>query len=120
MTPSQFLSNLRPCKDGYAFAMRFKTMAEVWDACERPDWLLWILDKKGLPAERERRLFACWCAEQALALIPSPDPRSVEAVRVSREYAEGRATREELSAARTAAADAAARSAADAAARSAA
>ena len=68
-------------------------------------------------SDRAARLFACDCAEWALALNEQPDPRSVEAVRVARLYAVGEATSEELNAARSAARNAAdaARSAAGAA-----
>jgi len=75
--------------------------------------------------EREQRLWGCDCAERALLRERDagrePDPRSWEAVRVSRLYADGEATLEELDAAWSAwhaawDADAAARAAADAAA----
>jgi hypothetical protein len=61
--------------------------------------------------ERTARLFACDCAQWALSLVEKPDPRSVEAVRVARLFADGEATPEELAAA-GAAAGAAARDAA--------
>ena len=64
--------------------------------------------------ERNARLFACDCAERALARSEQPDPRSVEAIRVSRAFANGEATSEQLAAA-WAAAWAAARAAAEAA-----
>lgn len=50
------------------------------------------------------RLFACDCAERALALLRMRglplDPRSSAAVQIARRYAEGQATVEELTAAR--------------------
>ena len=57
--------------------------------------------------DRTARLFACDCADRALALIDKPDPRSTESVRVARLYAIGKATKEQLAAARAAASDAA-------------
>lgn len=27
------------------------TLLSAWNACERPDWMLWLLHKMGLPAE---------------------------------------------------------------------
>ena len=50
--------------------------------------------------ERTARLFAAWCARQALALVPDPDPRSVAAVDTAERFASGRATAGELDAAR--------------------
>jgi len=49
--------------------------------------------------DRTLRLFAADCAERALSRVASPDPRSVEAVRVARLFAEGGATESELAAA---------------------
>ena len=49
--------------------------------------------------EKTARLFACDCAERALERIKTPDPRSVAAIAVSRRFANGTATREELAAA---------------------
>ena len=55
--------------------------------------------------ERTARLFAVWCARQAMALIPDPDPRSVAVVDTAERFANGRATADELAAARAAAWD---------------
>ena len=55
----------------------------------------------------ELHIFAIWCAEQALDLIEKPDPRSLEALRVKKLWIEGKATDEELAAARDAASAAA-------------
>jgi len=49
--------------------------------------------------ERTARLFAVWCARQALALVPDPDPRSVAAVDTAERFAYGHATAGELDAA---------------------
>ena len=70
--------------------------------------IIWLLCSNEFMAERDLRLFAVWCAREALSLIDSPDPRSVAACGVAERYANGEASQEELAAAR-AAADAAAR-----------
>ena len=95
MTPIDFLTRNEACEAGRCYAMGFKTMAEVWDNCPRGNWLLWILKKLQITPERELRLFACWCAEQA----QPTDPRSLTAIAVSRRYAMGEATLSELQAA---------------------
>ena len=59
---------------------------------------LWALISCCLD-DRQRRLFACDCAEIALGLVTHPDPRSIESIRVARLYAVGEATAEQLSAA---------------------
>jgi len=66
-----------------------------------------LLQRLGTWDDRSARLFACDCADRALALLEKPDPRSVEAVAVARRFAVGDATGKELDAARAAAEDAA-------------
>ena len=62
-----------------------------------------LVSLAGVTTEENLRLFAADCAEDALSLVESPDPRSVEAIRVARLYAVGEATQGELAAARAAA-----------------
>ena len=64
--------------------------------------VLWMYD-----ATRVLHEFALWCAEEALKLVDKPDPRSLEALRIKRLWLDGKATDEELAAARDAAWDAA-------------
>jgi hypothetical protein len=76
------------------------------DACPAID-RLWVVCHEGWIDNRTLRLFAVWCARQALALIDHPDPRSVSAVDTAERYANGQATDEERAAAWAAAGDAA-------------
>ena len=91
---------------------------------DEPLSLVTILDSNGLGDalwalrtvegfDREKRLFAVWCARQVEHLLT--DQRSRDALDVADRFARGRATREELDAAAYAAADAAAYAATDAA-----
>jgi hypothetical protein len=57
---------------------------------------LWVVLRSDVLSDRILRLFACNCAERALARMPNPDPRSVQAVAVARRFALGQATSEEL------------------------
>ena len=83
---------------------------QVWgDLSEEADKLagryrrtLWMAD-----ATKALHLFACDVAEAALRVAGSPDPRSVEAIRVKRLWGAGEATGAELDAAWAAAWDAA-------------
>ena len=58
---------------------------------------LWVVT--GFLDDRANRLFAVWCAKEALKLIDNPDPRSVAACDVAERYANGQATDDELAAA---------------------
>jgi len=122
ITPAEFCAATNACIEGRDFALKHATMSEVWDNCPRPDWLMWIAQKIELQIDdRTLRLFAVWCARNTplmdsrttLALLT--DQRSVDALKVAKRFANGKATAQEL-----AAAWAAARAAASAAARAAA
>jgi hypothetical protein len=65
--------------------------------------------------DKTARLFAVWCAREALKLVDKPDPRSVKACDVAERFANGEATQEERAAAGEAARDAAGDAARDAA-----
>jgi hypothetical protein len=67
----------------------------------------WVVFHEGWIDDRALRLFAVWCARQAMALIGNPDPRSITACDVAERFANGEATSEELAAARVAAGEAA-------------
>jgi hypothetical protein len=66
--------------------------------------IIWLLLRKKFMSEKDLRLFAVWCAREALRLVEDPDHRSIEACDVAERYANGEAvTQEELLAARNAA-----------------
>jgi hypothetical protein len=69
--------------------------------------ILWLLLRNEFLSEKDLKLFAIWCAREALKLIENPDERSVEACNVAERYINGEATKEELLAADDAALNAA-------------
>ena len=106
LTPKQFCDATGACSEGRAFALTQPTMADVWDKCPRPDWLLWILYKLNRqPNDRTLRLFAVWCARNTPMSGGRKtgdmltDPRSLAALEVAERYANGNATDDELAAA---------------------
>jgi hypothetical protein len=114
LTPAEFCAATKACAEGREFALRHETMAEVWDACPRTDWLIWICRKVDwMPAPRTLRLFAVWCARYTpigdghVTGDLLTDPRLLAALEVAERYAHGRATDAELVAADAYAADAA-------------
>jgi hypothetical protein len=122
LNPKEFCSATDACQEGREFAEKYNTMAQVWDASPRADWLLWILVAIDAPAnEKTERLFAIWCARSTPmhdgsttgALLT--DPRSIAALEVAERFAYGNATTEELAAAWAAARAAAGDAAGDAA-----
>ncbi|HET9109059.1 MAG TPA: hypothetical protein VFN79_17925 [Steroidobacteraceae bacterium] len=102
-----------PCSDGWRKLLAHLGKIEADDA---PLSLLTILDSNGIDDalwalravegyDREKRLYAVWCARQVEHLLT--DERSRDALDVAERFARGRATREELAAARSAAVNAA-------------
>ena len=106
LSPADFCTRTKACAEGRDWALTQPTMVEVWDNCQRPDWLLWILDAiDQRPDDRTMRLFAIWCARNTplsdgrVTGDLLTDPRSLAALKVAAQFAHGRATSEELSAA---------------------
>ena len=97
---------LNPCydPDKYAPDDWEGTALDVLKAEQVPaEDRLWLVCHDGWIDNKTLRLFAVWCARQALALVSHPDPRSINAVNVAERYANGEATKNELAAARAAA-----------------
>jgi hypothetical protein len=102
LNPKEFCTAISACDDGREFALRHATMAEVWDACPRLDWLLWIVRKVDrMPDDRTLRLFAVWCARHTplgdgrVTGDLLTDPRLRAALDVAERFADGQATEDE-------------------------
>jgi hypothetical protein len=102
MTIEQFCEKHGACEPDQTWVLaNCKTMREAWDHAPEPGWVVWIATRPGVLTERELRLFMCFCARQNWHLLT--DPRSRNVVEVAERYADGRASQEELAAARVAA-----------------
>ena len=73
------------------------------DAVKNKGDIIWLLCRKQFMSDKDMRLFAVWCAREALKLLKNPDPRSLNACDVAERFANGQATSDELDAARDAA-----------------
>ena len=100
-----FLNSLHACSEATAFADQHRSLKAAWEACPRPDWMLWLLSHVNHRDDKAYRLFACWCVRNT----PLPggrkvwdlltDDRSKNAVVVAERFANGEATEQELDAA---------------------
>ena len=106
----QYLKSLDACKPAVAWAGN-KTVEEVVATCHRGDWLLWLAKRCDIGLQ-PLNLAKGYCANTVRHLMK--DERSIKAVDIAIAFGEGKATREELDAAKSAAADAAAVDDADA------
>ena len=101
MTIEQFCTKHRACEEGKEWALAScATMTEVWEKA-KPNWLFWVATRPSVLTDKELRLFAVFCARQVQHLMT--DPRSIEAIDVAEKYAQGKASDDELAAARSAA-----------------
>lgn len=92
----RFLAKFQPLphRDFKKLARNNRTLSEVWNACDRSDWMLWMLDCIEFKPATGLRLFACYCAKQS-PIIES-DLRLVNVIGAAERFAKGEATPEEL------------------------
>ena len=106
----ELLKSFDPCynpeKIGFTKKLKLtplEAIEQFSDKVENKDDIMWILCRKEFMSERDMRLFAVWCAREALKLDDNPDERSINACNVAEKFANGNATKEEMAAARDAA-----------------
>jgi len=124
---NELIRSFNPCYDPIVIVTDDNEILTVIDwvakyrnAIKNKNDIIWLLCRNEFLSDKDLRLFAVWCAREAFKLQTSIDQRSIDAVNCAERYANGEATDDELSAARSAAWSAAvfaARSAAESAAR---
>jgi len=102
MTFNQYLKSVEACKSAVVWAGN-KNIEEVVATCHRGDWLLWLAKKCDIGLQ-PLTLAKGHCANTVRHLMN--DKRSIRAVDIAIAFGEGKATREELEAAKSAAASA--------------
>ncbi len=105
----KLLARLSACNKAVTWA-NGKMLTEAWQQCERGDWMLWLCAKmegaKGWPTRQQIIFVACDCAELALPIYEEKypnDKRVRNCIEVTRKWANGGATIEEVRQARSAA-----------------
>ena len=56
---TKVLKSMEPCVEGIKFAISCKGFQEVWDTCERSDWMTWLLKSINFKGDKKLRLYAC-------------------------------------------------------------
>jgi hypothetical protein len=122
----QRLTDLGACQEAQDWASKFRTEQAAWEACQRGNWMLWLLKRMSGPvnSESHRKFTACKCACARLGLhlyenkYPN-DKRPRTAIESAEQYSAGQSYNADTAAAYAAAhaaANAAAYAAAEAAA----
>lgn len=87
------LFRLDACREAIDWARAQSDEATAWRACERGDWMLWLLGKlSGKPGGEGRKrlvLACCDCAELVLAHVPAGEERPRKAIETARSWARG-------------------------------
>ena len=89
------LQALDPCPEAVQWLDEgdYRTLQTAWDACERADWMLWLLGKQvtttGSPAHRVIVRIACACAESVLHLVSKNEERPRKTVELAKRWADG-------------------------------
>lgn len=86
MKTTEFIKKYAPCLDGAEFAGQFETMSEVWENCQRPEWLFWILEKHAPLEKAQSVTLAIAFAESALEHWTSDDQRPRQAIDAARAW----------------------------------
>ena len=78
------------CSEGAKWASKYKTLAQVWANCERGDWMIWMLQRRGDVQQTTLVSLACECAEHVLHVYESKypnDDRPRKAIEAARAWA---------------------------------
>jgi len=105
----------RACGEALEWLEKQESPRAAWDACERPDWMIWLAARRGIDRKIIVRI-ACDCARTVLRFVPEGEDRPRLAIETTERWLVGEATIEEVRSARADAAYAVAGAAAYAAA----
>lgn len=85
-TTAEFLADKEPCPDVRDFILQFETMAQVWESCERPDLMFWLL-RRSIPLTQGQAVrLAIAFAETVLEHIPEGEDRPHKAIEAARNW----------------------------------
>ena len=80
------LQALGACSEAGAFAAGFPSLRAAWQACPRPDWLLWYAGRANV-SRRTLTLVACACARDALKHVAPGEGRPLAAIEAAEQWA---------------------------------
>ena len=87
------LKKMGACEVAVEFAAKYSSLQETWDACDRGDWMLWLIGKKaGKPDSKSRKklvLTACKCARLSLKYVEKNDKRPLITIQTVEKWAKG-------------------------------
>ena len=88
------LIDLGACAGARAWASNYPTLRDAWLACDRADWMLWLV---AYTLPRERLVWVtCQIARTALGYVPVEEERPRAAIETAEAWTRGESTLEEV------------------------
>jgi hypothetical protein len=85
------IKELHACEEAIKDAHEHETSQELWDKCERGDWMLWLIGKLSDEPESvsRRKLVAttCKCARLSLQYVAKDELRPLKAIETTEAWA---------------------------------
>ena len=85
------IEHLNPCSGALKWLDTHTTTKTAWAACERGDWMLWLLGRlSGKPGSNARRklvLCVCECARLAMKHVKKGEKRPLKAIETAEAWA---------------------------------
>jgi hypothetical protein len=95
----EFLASIDSCEDATEWLKarpQDESLEQTWEVCEDARWMLWLAAYLGVD-QKLIVLITCDCADYAVTNhVPPKEQRPAEAIRVARQWCEGKATTEEV------------------------
>jgi hypothetical protein len=92
----ELLRKLGCCEEALEWAEQQPSRKAAWTACERGDWMLWLLSRLSGPpnSKSQKRFVACCCdvAELALPYAGKNEALCLKTLRSARAYVRGEQT----------------------------
>ena len=87
------IKSLNACSESLKDALNFTTSQELWDKCERGDWMLWLIGgTSGEPGCEKRKklvITACKCAGLALRYAEKGERLPLKSIETAESWANG-------------------------------
>jgi hypothetical protein len=85
------IERLGACEEALEWCEDYDSFQKAWQACERGDWMLWLMGKKTEGRGSEKRkllvLASCKCARLALPYVKAEETRPLKAIETAEAWA---------------------------------
>ena len=83
------LTDINACEEAVVWARSYDTPQQAWEACERPDWMLWVAAKLAMTEQEHQNIViaAAACARTALQYVRAGETRPLAAIEAAERWA---------------------------------